>query len=101
MVDDLRDGGTAQTTLAPGYMRAKGYRRVVPTIAAEDAWTEHVFELAERMLFTKVNSWFMGINSNVPGKTKRTFLLYSGGAPSYRERCDEIAAKGYEGFALA
>ncbi|HKN01138.1 MAG TPA: hypothetical protein VJX23_11525 [Candidatus Binataceae bacterium] len=52
------------------------------------------------MLFSKVDSWFMGINTNMPGKDKRTFLLYSGGAPAYREKCDEVAAKGYEGFAL-
>ena len=60
----------------------------------------HVLELAERMLFTKVDSWFMGINKNLPGKQKRTFLLYSGGAPAYREKCDEVAAKEYEGFLL-
>ena len=41
-----------------------------------------------------------GINSNVPGKQKRTFLAYAGGAPAYRKRCDEVAAKGYEGFVL-
>jgi cyclohexanone monooxygenase len=52
------------------------------------------------MLFTKVDSWFMGINTNVPGKQKRTFLLYSGGAPAYREKCDEVTARGYEGFIL-
>ena len=82
------------------YMRERGYRRVVPTAEAEAEWTAHVLELAERMLFTRVDSWFMGINKNIPGKDKRTFLLYSGGAPAYRVRCDEVAAKGYEGFLL-
>ena len=43
---------------------------------------------------------FVGINSNLPDKQKRTFLLYSGGAPAYRARCDEVAANGYEGFIL-
>ena len=82
------------------YMRERNYSRVVPTADAEAVWTAHVLELAERMLFTKVDSWFMGINKNLPGKQKRTFLLYSGGAPAYRERCDEVAAKEYEGFLL-
>jgi len=82
------------------HMRERGYRRVVPTEEAEAAWTAHVLELAERMLFTRVDSWFMGINKNIPGKNKRTFLLYSGGAPAYRARCDEVAARGYEGFLL-
>ena len=82
------------------YMRENDYDRIVPSAKAEDDWTAHVHETAERMLFTKVDSWFMGINPNVPGKHKRTFLLYAGGAPAYNERCDEVAANGYEGFVL-
>jgi len=75
------------------YMRDHSYKQVAPTVEAQDAWTEHVYETAARMLFTQVDSWFMGINTNVPAKQKRTFLLYSGGAPVYRERCGEVAAK--------
>jgi cation diffusion facilitator CzcD-associated flavoprotein CzcO len=82
------------------HMRDHGYRCVEATEAAEDAWTEHVFETAERMLLSKVDSWFMGINRNL-GKEKRTFLLYAGGAPAYREKCDEVAARGYEGMELS
>jgi cation diffusion facilitator CzcD-associated flavoprotein CzcO len=80
------------------YMRDNHYKRVEPTAEAEGAWTEHVYEMATRMLFHQVDSWFMGVNPNVPGKQKRTFLLYSGGAPAYREKCDEVAANGYDGF---
>ncbi|MFP6835361.1 MAG: NAD(P)/FAD-dependent oxidoreductase [Pseudomonadales bacterium] len=82
------------------FMQGNGYKCVVPSVEAEDAWTEHVYESAEGMLFSKVDSWFMGINSNLPGKQTRTFLLYAGGGPAYRERCDEVAANGYEGFVL-
>jgi cation diffusion facilitator CzcD-associated flavoprotein CzcO len=82
------------------YMQEHGFERVEASGAAEDAWTEHVYETSRRLLLTKVDSWFMGINSNLPGKNKRTFLLYAGGAPAYRERCDEVAANGYEGFLL-
>jgi hypothetical protein len=42
----------------------------------------------------------MVINSNVAGKQKRTFIVYAGGAPKYREKCDEVAAGGYVGFAF-
>jgi hypothetical protein len=28
-------------------------------------------------------------------------LLYAGGAPRYRKRCDEVAAGGYKEFAFA
>ncbi len=81
------------------YMRQKGYERIEPTQAAEDAWTQHVYELVAFTLLPTADSWFMGVNQNLPNK-KRTFLAYMGGAPAYRARCDEVAAKGYEGFVL-
>jgi cyclohexanone monooxygenase len=28
-------------------------------------------------------------------------MAYIGGVGTYREKCDDVAAKGYEGFALA
>ena len=80
------------------HMRDRGHTRVESTAGAERAWTEHVHETGRRMLFTQVDSWMMGINSNVAGKDKRTFIVYAGGAPKYREKCDEIAASGYVGF---
>ena len=39
----------------------------------------------------------MGVN--IPGKP-RVFTPYVGGVGVYREKCDEVAAKGYEGFVL-
>jgi cation diffusion facilitator CzcD-associated flavoprotein CzcO len=83
------------------HMGEKGYTRVEPTAAAEDAWTQHVHESAARLLLLEVDSWMTGINRNVPGRQKRTFLAYAGGAPKYREKCDEVATRGYEGFVLA
>ena len=35
-----------------------------------------------------------------PGKP-RVFMPYIGGVGAYREKCDEVAANGYEGFALS
>jgi cyclohexanone monooxygenase len=58
---------------------------------------KHVAELAEPTLYGKANSWYVG--ANVPGKT-RVFMPYVGGMDVYREQCQEIAAKGYEGFVL-
>jgi hypothetical protein len=52
------------------------------------------------MLFTKVDSWFTGVNTNLSRPRGRTVLIYAGGAPAYRQRCDEVAANGYEGLAL-
>ena len=83
------------------YMRSKGFKRVVPTIEAEKAWTVRVHETAQRFLFTQVDSWMTGVNKNLPNKQSRSVLVYAGGAPSYRELCDEVAANGYEGFELS
>ncbi len=82
------------------HMHARGLQRVEATTEAENTWTEHVFESAQKILLAKTDSWFTGINPN-QGKKKRTFLLYAGGAPAYRDRCDEVAKAGYEGFRLA
>lgn len=79
------------------YMRAHNYKRIEATLEAEETWTEHVADTAARTLFPLADSWFMG--ANTPGK-KRTFLLYAGGSPAYRQKCEEVAAKGYEGFLL-
>ena len=79
-------------------MREKGHTRVEPTAEAEREWTQHVLDTGRRMLFTQVDSWMMGINSNVAGKQKRTFIVYAGGAPKYREKCDEVATAAYVGF---
>ena len=69
------------------HMHRSGVQSVQAEADAVAEWTEHVHQSAERMLLSKVDSWFMGINHNL-GKTKRHFMLYAGGSPAYRERCD-------------
>lgn len=83
-----------------GYMRERGLTRIEATPDAEATWTAHVHDTASRLLLTKVDSWMTGVNKNVPGRLKRTFMAYAGGAPKYRQKCEEIAANGYEGFRL-
>ena len=84
-----------------GYMRERGLSRIEATPEAETVWTAHVHDTASRLLLTKVDSWMTGVNKNVPGRLKRTFMAYAGGAPKYRQKCEEIAANGYEGFTLS
>ena len=67
------------------------------TAEAEDDWVDHVNEVGDTTLFPTANSWYMG--ANVPGKP-RVFMPYVGGVGVYREICDEVAAKGYEGFTI-
>ena len=72
---------------------------VVPitTLGWWDEWVDHVNLLASYTLYPRANSWYMG--ANVPGKT-RVFMPYCGGVGEYRKKCDEVAAKGYQGFEL-
>jgi cation diffusion facilitator CzcD-associated flavoprotein CzcO len=83
------------------HMGRHGFTRVEATEAAEDAWTQHVYESAARLLLMDVDSWMTGVNRNVSGRHQRTFMAYAGGAPKYRAKCDEIAASGYAGLQLA
>lgn len=83
------------------YMREHNLERVEPTAEAVEQWTAHVYDSARRLLLTQVDSWFNGINSNIPGRQARNFLLYAGGAPLYREKCDEVASSGYQGMTFA
>ncbi|RSL34005.1 NAD(P)/FAD-dependent oxidoreductase [Salibacterium salarium] len=64
---------------------------------AEKEWSKHCKELADSTLYTKTDSWYTG--ANISGKA-RGFPIYVGGYGPYREICDEVASKGYEGFSL-
>ncbi|MEU8228355.1 hypothetical protein AB0C12_02000 [Actinoplanes sp. NPDC048967] len=79
------------------HLDTEGLRTIEATPQAQDDWVAHVNEIAGYTLYPKANSWYMG--ANVPGKP-RVFMPYAGGVGAYRKRCDEVAAKGYEGFAL-
>jgi len=80
-------------------MRDKQLVNIEPIQSAEETWTQEVLDAADQTLFPTADSWFMGVNENVADK-KRTFMLYVGGSETYRKKCDEVAANGYEGFTL-
>ncbi|MBV8132086.1 MAG: NAD(P)/FAD-dependent oxidoreductase [Alphaproteobacteria bacterium] len=81
-------------------MRRSGKTTIEATRQAEDQWVAHVNESVNTTLMPRANSWYM--SANIAGKP-RAFLPYLDpeGVGGYRKRCDEIAAKGYEGFALS
>jgi len=81
-------------------MREEGKTTIEAQPEAQEQWGAHVNEIANMTLMPSANSWYMG--ANIAGKP-RTFLPYLGpeGVGGYRKKCDEVAAKGYEGFALA
>jgi cyclohexanone monooxygenase len=76
------------------YMRAKGHRAIEATPEAEEGWVAHVNAVADRTLFPGCNSWYLG--ANVPGKPRVFMPLI--GFPDYVAKCDQVAARGYEGF---
>jgi cation diffusion facilitator CzcD-associated flavoprotein CzcO len=78
-----------------------GLTRLEATAAGVTSWTDHVKALGEGLLSNEVNSWMTGINSNVEGKQTRIVARYSGSAPAYRARCDEVSAKHYDELMLA
>ncbi len=79
------------------HLRAHGLARIEADPVAEAKWVAHVNEVASATLFAAVDSWYTG--SNIPGKP-RVFMPYIGGMANYRRICEEVAARGYEGFIL-
>ena len=84
-----------------GYMREHDLTRADARPEAVADWIEHVKAAGAGLLSNEVNSWMTGINTNVDGKQTRSIARYSGSAPAYRARCDEVAAKGYRELLLA
>ncbi len=79
-------------------MRVRDLAMIEPQDAAEDDWVEHVNAEAAKTLFYEAASWYLG--ANVPGKP-RIFMPYPGGFGTYRQKCEEVAVRDYEGFVLS
>jgi cyclohexanone monooxygenase len=79
------------------WMRDRGLDTMEAKQDAEDKWVAHVNEVAHTTLYPQANSWYMG--ANIPGKPQ-IFMPYIGGVGVYREICNDVAAKGYEGFTM-
>ena len=79
------------------YVREHGYATVEADADAADEWVAYVNSVADLTLYPTCNSWYVG--ANVPGKP-RVFMPLPGWPP-YVQKCEDVAAKGYEGFVLA
>jgi cation diffusion facilitator CzcD-associated flavoprotein CzcO len=82
------------------HMRRNRLSTIEATPQAQQRWVAHVAEVVNTTLMPGANSWYMG--ANIPGKPRK-FMPYLGpeGVGGYRKKCDEVAAKGYEGFVLS
>ena len=77
--------------------RAEGYATVEATDEAQEEWMAQVEAVASITVWPSGDSWYTG--ANIEGKA-RSFPIFLGGVGTYRQICDDVAAKGYEGFAL-
>jgi cyclohexanone monooxygenase len=80
-----------------GFLSDRQIDCIEASSEAEDKWVAHVNEVAQGTLYPQANSWYMG--ANIPGKPQ-IFMPYIGGVGTYRQICNDVAAKGYEGFVM-
>lgn len=78
------------------HMREHELATIEATEAAEASWMDHVHEVAHQTLFPRADSWYQGRTRD----GRNVFMPYVGGCGPYRQKCDEVAAAGYEGFRL-
>ncbi len=78
------------------YMDERGMTRAEATLEAQEGWHDYVLEQGKDLLRNEVDSWQTGININLEGRQTRITLMYAGGQPSYRRRCEEVARNGYK-----
>ena len=76
------------------HLRSEGLGAIEATPAAETLWNDEIQGIAERTLYPRTDSWYMG--ANIPGKP-RQFLGHLMGS-QYFKRLTEVAEAGYEGF---
>ncbi|MSQ28206.1 MAG: NAD(P)/FAD-dependent oxidoreductase [Dehalococcoidia bacterium] len=81
-----------------GHMQSEGFARIEADQEAEDRWVQYNDTVAQATLYPKANSWYMG--ANIPGKP-RIFMPYVGGVHTYCQLCNDIVAKGYDGFTFS
>jgi len=81
------------------HLREQGLERIEARLDAVDKWVEEVNQVASKTLLPMAkHSWYLG--ANIPGKP-RVFMPYAGGMLRYREICEDVVARGYDGFALS
>ncbi|MGK2940694.1 MAG: flavin-containing monooxygenase [Immundisolibacter sp.] len=80
------------------YLREHDLACIEANPQAQAGWVAHVADVANSTLLPQTDSWYVG--ANVPGKP-RVFTPYLGGVGPYRQHCQQVAAKGYEGFELS
>jgi cyclohexanone monooxygenase len=84
-----------------GYLRAHGLCSCEPAPDYQERWTAKCYDDYAKTLLADSDAWWAKTTTLPDGTVRRRALIYVGGAPEYRDLCDQIAARGYEGFQLA
>ena len=79
-----------------GRMNDRGLTRAEASVEAQEGWRDYVLEQGKDLLRNDVDSWQTGVNINLEGRQTRITVMYAGGQPSYRRRCEEVARNGYK-----
>ncbi|MBS7701227.1 MULTISPECIES: NAD(P)/FAD-dependent oxidoreductase [unclassified Chelatococcus] len=77
------------------YMARHGHRTVTATQEAQQAWREHVNDLARPLLRFNTKNYMVHVNED---DQSRYYVPYVGGFDRYVRHCDRVAARGYPGF---
>jgi cyclohexanone monooxygenase len=77
-------------------LRAKLTCSIEANPDAEQDWMAHAHEVAHQTLFPRANSWYKGRTRD----GREVFMPYVGGVGTYRDKCNEVARAGYQGFTL-
>lgn len=98
-----RCSATAIDWLSDMMIHAKknGVQRIEAERAAAEAFTTYAEKLQNKLLLGQTNSWFTGVNQNIPGRDKREVLLFVGGNPRYRAYCDDVREHDYKGYLMS
>ncbi len=79
------------------HVEKAGTEKIIePTQEFETNWVKHHDEVTQATLIPKTDSWWTG--ANIPGKQKRVLSYIHVG--NYRQLCDDVVKKGYEGFEI-
>ncbi|KXS14875.1 cyclohexanone monooxygenase [Gonapodya prolifera JEL478] len=79
-------------------MDAKGLKTIEATEEAQNGWVGFSNMAASMTLLNSCNSWYLG--ANVPGKP-RVFMPFVPGMVAYRQKCNEVLEKDFEGLITA
>ena len=77
------------------HMEERNLQTIEATTQAEEAWDKQCEDIGNTTLYPHTDSWYTG--ANIDG-VKRGFIIFVGGLNNYIQICDDIVAKGYEGF---